>query len=278
MNATEAVVEGKMEPIEKTPLTQQLVVTGQYLYETLVGSDGTQTRMAWIREYLVPNADVQQVEGATNEMVKIAHKRDIAMGIPEKERGPKRNTAMQARTHLQAIFGALKFAPEYMTSLGYDAETGWNEARGMAKIALERAGKVWKGLDIPSDVQKEQKALQRANKEETTAFLEATKDTPRALNESFDSWQARIAEVARKQVAKARDDKMLEQAEKEIERLSKKYDRQVLALILMGLQDVLKEDNAGQSEISEEEANALLAAAADAGQVEMVHDEETPVD
>ena len=267
--ATGAVSENRLEPVTKQEPTQQLIVTGQYLYDQFVGNDGSGTRMAWIRTYLVPNADPMQVKGACDEMVKIALARDKAAGVPEKQRGPKQNTAMNVRTFVQQIYGALKFAPQEMTAMGFDESTGWMEARNMAKPALERAGKVWSGHDIPSDAQRERGALMKATAAETKAFLEATKETPRALNESFESWQARIAVVAREQVTKAREDAQFEKAEKEIKRLSDKYDREILALILMGLQDVLKAANSGNSEISEEEANALLAAQA-AGEVETV--------
>jgi len=274
MSATAAVVENKLEPINKAPETRQLIVTGQGLYNMFMVPDAqTQTRMTWIREVLVPNADPIQVKGACDELVKLAGKQDEANGVPEKERGPKRNTAMNVRTFIQQIYGALKFAPAELTAMGFTDQTGWLEARNMAKPALERAGKIWTGHDIPSDAQKEQKTLARKNKAETQAFLEATKETPRALNEAFDTWQARIAAVAQNRVAKAREDAMLEQAEKELERLTKKYDREVLALIMSGLQSVLKEENAGKSELSEEETNALLAQAAEEGKVE-IHEEE----
>jgi len=278
MSATAAVVENKLEPINKAPETRQLIVTGQGLYNMFMVPDAqTQTRMAWIREVLVPNADALQVKGACDELVKLAAKADEANGVPEKERGPKRNTAMNVRTFVQQIYGALKFAAPEMQAMGFTDQTGWLEARNMAKPALERAGKIWTGHDIPSDAQKAQKARLRETKAETQAFLDATKETPRAVNESFVSWQARIAEVAQKQVIKAREDQMLEQAEKEIERLSKKYDREVLALIMSGLQGVLKADNAGQSEVSDAEAEALLRAGAESGALEVEHVEEEEV-
>lgn len=274
--ATLAVVENKLEPVQKAVINKPLVVTGQYLYEQFVSNDGSGTRMAWIRQYLVPNADPQQVKGATDEMVKIAHKIDMAADIPEKEKGPKRNTAMNVRTFVQQIYGALKFAPDQMAALGFDETTGWMESRNMAKPALERAGKIWNGLDIPSKTEKEQAALARKNKAETQAFLEATKDNPRQLNESFDSWQARIQAAAYSAVSKAHDDAMIDNAEKAFKKLVEKHDRDTLALVMMMLQDHLKESNVGKSEISEEETNALLAAAAN-GDVEIHPEEESEV-
>src|SRR5574337_155480 len=129
MGATAQVVDGKMEPVNAAPVVQQIVVTGQYLYEQFVSNDGSGTRMAWIRSYLVPNADPIQVKGACDEMVKLAHKFDMAQGVPEKERGPKRNTAMNVRTFVQQIYGALKFAAPEMQAMGFDETTGWMEAR-----------------------------------------------------------------------------------------------------------------------------------------------------
>jgi hypothetical protein len=272
--ATLAVVEKRLEPVQKAVITQPLIVTGQYLYDQFVSNDGSGTRMAWIRNYLVPNADPLQVKGATDEMVKIAHKTDQAAGIPEKTKGPKRNTAMNVRTFVQAIYGALKFAPEQMRALGFDESTGWMEARNMAKPALEAANKIWNGLNIPSKTDKEQKALAAKNKGETQAFLEATKATPRQLNESFESWQSRIQLVAHAAVSKARDEASLDNAEKVFNKLCEKHDRDTLALIMMMLQDYLKEANVGQSEISEEEANALLSAAASEGAITTTQEEE----
>lgn len=259
MSATAQVVEGKMEPVQPAPVVRPIVVTGQYFYDQFVNNDGSGTRMAWIRTYLVPNADPIQVKGALDECVKIAHQRDIAAGVPEKERGPKRNTAMNVRTFVCAIYGALKFAPDCMAAMGFDETTGWLEARNMAKPALERANKVWTGHDIPSKTDREQKKLQQARKEETDAFLEATKATPRALNESFASWQSRIAAVAEKAVAGAQAEKLAEQAQKAFEYLTGKYDRNVLGKVTEMLLEYVTEANNGQSDMSEEEANALLA-------------------
>lgn len=275
MSGTSAVVDGKLEPVDAAPVTRQLVVTGQGMYEMFIGNDGTGTRMQWIREYLVPMADPLQVKGACDEMVKIAHQRDQALGVPEKERGPKRNTAMQTRTFVQQIYGALKFAPEQMATIGFDAETGWNEARVMAKPALERAGKIWNGLDIPSDIQREQAQLARQRKVETDAYLQATKDNPRVLNESFSDWTARVAQCASANVVQAQADKRMEDAHKILEGLTKKHDRDTLGLVLSMLTEHLKSEADGMSEISEEEANALLAQAQADGQVEVHTDEET---
>jgi hypothetical protein len=164
MTATAAVTDGRMEPVQKKEETRPLIVTGQYLYDQFVSNDGSGKRMAWIRSYLVPKADPRQVKGACDEMVKIAHARDQAAGVPEKERGPKRNTAMNVRTFVQQIYGALKFAPECMAAMGFDETTGWMEARNMAKPALERAGKIWTGHAIPTKTEREQKALIKSRK------------------------------------------------------------------------------------------------------------------
>lgn len=272
-NATQAVVDGRMEPINKAPETQQLVVTGQYLFDNFVQAGEEQiSRMNMIRD-LVNKADPLQIKGATDEMVKIAIKKDVAAGIDEKERGPKRNTAMNVRTIFQQVYGALKFAPEQMEQVGFTDQTGWLEARVMAKTALQRANKVWNGYDVPSMQDKEQAALGRARKGETDAQLEATKSNPRGINESFESWQARIAESSRALVEAAQREAVENGAKKAFEYVTKKYDRNVLALLATMLTQHLVDANTGASEVSEQEANAMLAAAEQAGAVE-IHEEE----
>lgn len=276
MNATDAVVSGQMEPMQKAPETKQLVVTGQYLFDNFVqAGEEAKTRMNMIRD-LVGKADVQQIKGATDEMVKIAIKRDEANGVPEKERGPKRNTAMNVRTIFQSVWGALKFAPEQMKAVGFNDDTGWLEARVMAKVALTNAGMVWQGHKVATPEAKQQAALGRQRKGETDAMLEATKANPREANESYEGWQARIAESARKLVESAQREKLEADAKKLFEYATSKYDRAVIAQAMIMFHAHFQQAHDGESEISEDEANALLAAAVDEGAVvEVQHEEET---
>lgn len=259
MGATAQIVDGKMEPIGKVEPTKPLIVTGQYLYDQFITSDGSGTRMAWIRSYLVPNADVMQVKGACDEMVKVAHARDIAAGVPEKERGPKKNTAMNVRTFIQTIFGGLKFASEKMVALGFDETTGWSEARVIAKTALDVTGKTWQGYNVKSQADREKAQLLRKNKAETQAQLEATKDTPRALNESYASWQARIALVAEKMVDEARTKAQVSEVEMALQKLVEKHDIEVLALLSAALAEHVRAQMASDAEIDQATADALMA-------------------
>jgi hypothetical protein len=267
-NATEAVVDGKMEPINKQPETQQLLVTGQYLYHEFVEADDSQkTRMNLIRDLVAKGADPLQIKGATDEMVKLAIKKDVANGVDEKVRGPKRATAMNVRTIVQNVYGALKFAPDALTKEGFNENTGWLEGAVMAKKALATGGKVWNGYDVPTQEQKEQAALQRARAGETEAMLQATKENPRKPNESLLGWNTRIGQAAESLVVKAQQEKLETDAKKLFEYAVKKYDRAVIAQAMILFHDYFQSENAGESEVSEEEANAMLAQAAESGDV-----------
>jgi hypothetical protein len=262
MTATAQIVDGKLLPINKTEPTQPLVVTGQYLYDQFVQAGEEQkSRMAVIRD-LVTKADALQIKGAVDTMVKLAHEKDKAAGVPEKERGPKRNTAMNVRTFFQQIWGALKYAEEQMRAQGYSEETGWLEARSMAKVALDRAGKTWQGYDVPTAAQREQKALLRRQKGETDAMLEATKDTPRALNESYSSWQARIGEVAEKYVESARMEAAEKAAASYVEKIMKTDGEAVAFRVMCKIADILNIELGTQSELSDDDVAARMKAAA----------------
>lgn len=273
MSATNAVSENKMEPVQPQPQTQQLLVTGQYLYENFVQAGEEQkSRMNLIRDLVAKGADPQQVKGATDEMVKIAIKKDVAAGVDEKVRGPKRATAMNVRTIFQTVYGALKFAPNQLQQIGFDDNTGWLEAAVMAKKALNEAKKVWQGFDVQTEQQKEQKALQRARKPETEAMLEATKQTPRLANEDFLGWQKRISDKAAQLVESAQKEAIAENALKLYEYCIKKYDRPVIAAAIAMLNAHFKEEANGQAELSDEEATALLAQAEKDGTVEVTEE------
>jgi hypothetical protein len=270
MSATNAVVEQKMEPIAKRQNPQQLLVTGQYLYDQFMNPSEEQlSRMNIIRDLVAKGADPLQIKGATDEMVKVAKAKDEAAGVPEKVRGPKQATAMNVRTIFQTVYGALKFAPASLAQQGFTGETGWLEARVMAKEALNQAGKVWNGHAVPTKAQKEQAALQRANKGLTEAMLEATKQTPPSLNEDYSSWQKRIADKAQVMLDKAKEEKITDEAQKLFEYALKKYDRAVIGAAMVLWHNHFQEENAGESEISEEEANALLAQAENDGGIEV---------
>ncbi len=275
MSATNAVVEGKMAPVQPAPITQQLLVTGQYLYDQLVvAGEEQKTRMMIIRDLIEKGADPLQIKGATDTMVDIAKQKDIDAGVDEKSRGPKRATAMNVRTIFQNIYGALKFAPEIAEIVGFTDDTGWIEGAILAKKTLTEAGKVWSGHDVPTKAAKEHAALARQRKGETEAMLQATKENPRLQNESLLGWNARIAQAAEAMVLKAQQDGIKEQAQKLFDYATKKYDRAVIGAAMVLFHEFFQSENNGASEVSEEEANAMLAQAAADGTVEMTENEE----
>lgn len=267
--ATALVVENKLEPVNAAPVVQQLVVTGQGLFDLfMVESDSDKTRMGFIRS-MVDLADDLQLKGACDNMVERARKIDYPTEKPKgAPRGSKEQQAMNVRTTVLQAWGALKFARGFLDLEGYSEETGYNAMRVLAPRALKSAAVAWNGIALPSDADRERSALLRQQKAQTTAMLEATKDTPRELNESFASWQARVAQVAESRVEEARAEDVVNAATAEFKKLTKKHPRAVLATLAHLLLEHLKEENAGQSELTEEEANAMLAAE-QAGDIEI---------
>jgi hypothetical protein len=275
MNATQVVVDGHMEPITKAPITQQLVVTGQELYDTfVVGGEEQRTRMIIIRD-LVDRADALQIQGATDKMVEIAKERDEANGVHPKVRGPKRATAMNTRTGFRNIWGAFKFVDAMVQiDAGFDLSTGWNDAIVISKNLLKTNGKVWNGLDVPTDAEREVQALQRKNKAETQALVEVQKDNPRLAGESLLDWNTRVMTIAESAMERARSESLAKLAESEASKLFVKHGEQVCIAILRELATKLGYDLGIESEVTEEEANAaLLQAALDEGSVEVVEEE-----
>ena len=213
-NATARVVEERREPINKQQDKPQLVVTGQYLAEQFLRADDNQlTRMGILRQ-LVDVADALALKGACDKMVEIAREWDIQAGIPAKlpdpkgrknkdgsmkevaNRGPRAAQAMNTRTTIQQVWGALRYARDDMNRLGFDDKTGFQTAAMMAKKALDNVSRTWKGDKQATDVDKATKALVREQKEETAVFIDVQKNTPREVGETFDEWQQRCRDKA----------------------------------------------------------------------------------
>jgi len=219
MNSTNAVVENKMEPVTPAPVTQQLTVTGQYLYDSFVKADDSdRSRMTRIRELAV-SADTLQMAGATDKMVELAREADLKAGLPEKEkvvingketerrtRGPREASAMNVRTIVRQVWGALKFAPEQLVAAGLTDDTGYQPARIAAKKALDAKRILWDGRRAPTAADRETKRLQREQKVETGVLAKALVDTPRLPGEDSAAHLARVTEAAREQVEQARAD------------------------------------------------------------------------
>lgn len=270
--ATAAVVEARLEPVSKADDTPRIVVTGQGLWDVfMVANDGDKTRMGYVRS-LVDIADAIQIKGACDALVERAIKLDYpeAGGKPKKApRGNKEQQARNVATTIKQAWGAMKFARDALNEQGYSEDTGWNVIRVMAPAALKVVGKTWDGIGVPTEGDRDQARLLHQQKAQIDAQIDATKETPRARNESYESWQARVAVAARGKVEAARVEALVKAADSEFDKLVGKYDREMLAVLIAKLVAHVGAGNAGQSDMTEAEADALLAAAADAGAVEV---------
>ena len=260
-SATAAVVENRMEPVTKQEPTTQVVVTGQGLWDVfMTANDGDKTRMGYVRS-LVDKADALQIKGACDNMVERAIKLDYPEGKPKKaERRTKEQQARNVASIIKAAWGAMSFARDALNDQGYDESTGWNSIRVIAPQALKQVGVTWDGIPVPTESDREHAKLLRQQKTQTDAMLHATKNTPRLLNESYESWQQRIAVVARGKVEEAAQEAIDKAAQAEFDKLVSKLDLSALGLLTTKLQDYLRSTQEGASEVSDAVAEALMAA------------------
>lgn len=268
--STGAIVEGQMSPVDAAPITQQLVVTGQYLYDNFVATDEAQiTKMALIRD-LATKADALQIKGAADKMVEKAKEVDSANGVPEKvmkdgkevaNRGPKTQSAMNCRTIIQQAWGALKFAPEELVALGYNDKTGYQDMRVLAKKALDAKKITWKGDNALTQADRERKQLQKATKGQMDALQQVQKDNPMEVGESMADWNTRTLALAQQAMEKARAEQTELAVKSELERLTAKYDSNTLMQLAealyhhMGLNVELSTNQADEEEESRIQAN-----------------------
>jgi hypothetical protein len=242
--ATAAVVDGKMEPMQAAPITQQLVITGQALYDTFVGdSQENVSKMDLIRG-LVGKADALQIKGACDKLVEIAKGKDTAAGVPEKvlkdgkevaNRGPKTQSAMNTRTVIQQAWGALSFARDALDELGYRETTGYQDMRVIAKRALDAAKRDWKGDNLATSADRERRALLRAQKGIQQVFQDVQKETPMEVGETFGEWQARVTAIAADKAEEVREENLNKQIKAAIERLQKEFDENGLIMLTQTL-------------------------------------------
>lgn len=246
--ATAAVSDEKMEPINKAPEQRQIVVTGQYLYESFIVSDEAQiTKMGIIRK-LADEADALQIKGACDKMVEKAKEIDAAAGVPEKvvkdgkevvNRGPKTQTAMNARTVIQQAWGALRFARDQLNSLGYDDKTGYQDMRVLAKKALDEARKTWKGDNALTQADRERKALQRQQKGIQAVIGEVQKENPMNIGESFMEYQVRVGQLAQERAEEVRKEMDAKAVKDAADKLTKSLDENQQYLLILELMDRL---------------------------------------
>lgn len=246
--ATAAVSDEKMEPINKAPEQRQVVVTGQYLYESFIVSDEAQiTKMGIIRK-LADEADALQIKGACDKMVEKAKEIDAAAGVPDKvvkdgkeivNRGPKTQTAMNARTVIQQAWGALRFARDQLNSLGYDDKTGYQDMRVLAKKALDEARKTWKGDNALTQADRERKALQRQQKGIQAVIADIQKENPMNIGESFMEYQVRVGQLAQERAEEVRKDMDAKAVKDAADKLTKSLDENQQYLLILELMDRL---------------------------------------
>lgn len=275
MNATNSVVENKLEPVGKTDGERPLVVTGQYLYESFVTPDNTDvSRMQKIRA-LVPVADALQIKGAADKMVEFARSKDLADGLPEKEtvvingkeaerrtRGPKEASAMNVRTAIQQVWGALKFRPEDSAVDGLTDNTGYLASQKIAKKVLDKARIDWKGDSLKTDADRERARMAREQKAETNAKLAALKNMPRLPGEDDVAHYQRALKSAQSSIEEARREAEHKLVTGLVDALYSKHGASIALAVASEV--ALREGvditlNSGD-DITEEEANAALEA------------------
>lgn len=271
--ATAAVSDEKMEPINKAPEQRQVVVTGQYLYESFIVSDEAQiTKMGIIRK-LADEADALQIKGACDKMVEKAKEIDAAAGVPEKivkdgkevvNRGPKTQTAMNARTIIQQAWGALRFARDQLNALGYDDKTGYQDMRVLAKKALDEARKTWKGDNALTQADRERKQALRQQKGIQAVIADVTKENPMNIGESFMEYQVRIGQLAQDRAEEVRKENDRKLVVDTMEQLVKKLDENQLFLLCGRIIDHLGIDpESFNQQQAEPESSAASTAATD---------------
>jgi hypothetical protein len=276
--ATNAVVENRMEPVAKAVPVPHLTVTGQGLYDRFIKPDSADvSRMTAIRE-LVHSADALAMAGSTDKMVELARAADLADGVPEKEmrdgkerrtRGPKEANAMNVRTIIRQVWGALKFTAAGTGSYGMTDDTGWLAAAKIAKTALAAAQIDWKNEALKTDADKARAKLQAATKAETKALTDVQKDNPRANDETLEAWNERVMKMARNSMETARAEAIAKVVTALVDGIYNKHGVDI-ALAVAG--EIAKREGVditltveGEEEMTEEQADAALA---EAGEVE----------
>lgn len=286
-NATQAVVDGRMEPITKTEPTQQKVLTGQYLHDTfLKPTEGDLTRMAVIRAWAEQpeTYDVVTIGNASDAMVKHAANLDADAwtgekndkGVPvgpdgKKVRGAKEQSAMNVRGIIQLAYGALRFARIELADVGYDENTGYIAMRALAKTALDKKGITWTGEAKKTDADKEAARLKRETKEETKALVQVQQDNPRMVGESLADWNTRVFALAESQMDAARQEADEKAVADLLAKLEEKHDAGRLVALAMAIFDkhgIAYKSEEEQTEPSEQE---VLDAMANVSESEAAH-------
>lgn len=189
------------------------VLTGQYLYDTFMKADNSETTKLGMVRKLSEQVGVTAFSNACNAMVAIAKAEDTAKyGESSKEMKkptPRYKTAANHRSVLQKAFGALKFARPELDALGYTERTGYVEMSTIASQALKKAGKRWDGNTPLTPAVKAARHLQEV---EDAALTEVRAKYPREEGENQQSWYLRVAsaidEIAEEKKATERQERL----------------------------------------------------------------------
>lgn len=200
--ATNSVVQGNMTPVTAAPVTQQVTITGQYLFDNFMGSGEENVTKMNIVRLMARQSTAEEVKKALSDMVELAHKIDVRNGVPEKERGPKRANAMNVRSVMQNVYGALRLAPKEMTDQGYSDRTGYQDAAVMARVALKKHGVKWNGTKLPNEESKALAVVQAKNAARREAMIEAVDANPQADGEDDTAYAIRISKARDELLAK----------------------------------------------------------------------------
>lgn len=261
MSATAQVTDGQMVPMSGATDSPRIMVTGQWVYDNFVNAstDEQISRMNMVR-ILAKQATDSDLKTALKDAVEIAHKVDVKNGVPEKERGPKRSQAMNARTVMQNAYGAIRRAPKELEKLGYTEKTGYQEMRVIASQALKAHGIKWNGTPIPTDEMKLQ-AMEKAEKQaKADAFSQARGENEQREGEEDFAYFQRLNGRANEILMEGKIEAHKRVASKLVVDLITKHGRDIAGLVVERLNAFLSET----SEMTEDEANAALKAHAEA--------------
>lgn len=229
--ATNAVVENKLSPVTGANPAPQKQITGQYLFDSFMGtSDEQVTKMNIVRN-MASQCTAEEVKKALADMVEIAHKVDVKNGVPEKDRGPKRHTAMNVRSVMQNVYGALRLAPKEFAAQGYTDKTGYQDAAVMARIALKAKGVKWNGTQLPTDESKALAAIKAEKDAKRDAMAEAADNNPQMEGEEDDAYALRLIRARDEILAAQKRAAELTVQKKIVDNLYQKLGREQLRAI-----------------------------------------------
>jgi hypothetical protein len=185
--------------------TRAINFSGQYLLGKFV-TEKDETSKLDIIKAMIEQVDVQSLKQNLNDMVEMAAKIDIEAGIPENEvtkRGPTWRTAANNRTVIQKVYGALRFAPEELKSLGYHDDMGYHACSAIAKKALETKQIKW---DASTAKSPEQRDTDKQFRAEAKALKDVQAEHPRQPNETLVQYQQRTLGMVAEKIEQMQQD------------------------------------------------------------------------